>query len=250
MTGHAETSMAPLILTEPERPSWGFAEVFLAAAVFLAAFGIVAWVANSYLHAPAQSGLWSVLEEAAGYTILFLVLKLMFVRYGRGKTQGLLEALGWSKPGPFTPATLVTIGVVLAVVVAVLERVLLTPEVDTPFEKLLADPGSRIAVALFGITAAPVVEELLFRGFLQPVLTSAIGVLPGILVTSALFGALHLTQNAMIWQSGALIMLVGFVLGMVRHVSGSTRASSIVHAAYNFLPFVVLLVDGNPLSKK
>jgi uncharacterized protein len=94
------------------------------------------------------------------------------------------------------------------------------------------------------VTLAPVIEELLFRGFLQPVLVDSFGVLPGILVTSVLFGALHLMQNAFIWQSGVLIMIVGFVFGVVRHVSGSTRASAITHISYNAIPFLSLILSG------
>ncbi len=56
---------------------------------------------------------------------------------------------------------------------------------------------------------------------------------------------MHLTQNAFIWQSGVLITLVGFVLGVVRHVSGSTRASAITHISYNALPFLTLLLSGS-----
>jgi membrane protease YdiL (CAAX protease family) len=70
------------------------------------------------------------------------------------------------------------------------------------------------------------------------------GVFPGIVVTSLLFGALHLSQNGNIWQSGALIAIVGFVLGVVRHVSGSTRASAITHISYNALPFLTLILSG------
>jgi membrane protease YdiL (CAAX protease family) len=238
--------MTPLVLAEPERPFWGFAELMLATAIFLAALGTVIGTASRYLHAPPDSGLWSVIEEAAAYAILFLALKIMFSRYGKG----LLDSLGWSKPGPFTPMSLVLIGVSLSLIVVVLQYALMTPDVDTPFEKMLDDPASRIVVALFGITLAPMVEELLFRGFLQPVLVGVIGVFPGILLTSVMFGLLHLAQNAYIWQSGVLIMLVGFVLGTIRHLSGSTRASTIVHIAYNSLPFLALLVDGNPLVKK
>jgi membrane protease YdiL (CAAX protease family) len=238
--------MQPVVLAEPEHPFWGFAELFLAAAVFLAALWTVVNVAGHYLHAPPESGLWSVLEEGAAYALLFLALKIIFSRYGKG----LMDSLGWSKPGPFSPRSLVVIGLSLSAIVAVLESALLTPNIETPFERLLDDPASRVAVALFGISLGPMVEELLFRGFLQPVLVSVIGVFPGILLTSIFFGALHLTQNAFIWQSGVLIMLVGFVLGTVRHVSGSTRASTIVHMAYNSLPFLALLVDGNPFAKK
>jgi hypothetical protein len=238
--------MTPLVLTEPERPFWGFAELLLIAAVFIAAVGIVVGVATRYLHAPAESGLWSVLEEAAAYAVLFLALKIVFSRYHKG----LLDSLGWSKPGPFTTLSLAAVGVSLSLIVVALQYALQTPDVDTPFEKLLDDPASRVAVALFGISLGPIVEELLFRGFLQPVLVSAIGVFPGILLTSVFFGAMHLAQNAFIWQSGVLIMLVGFVLGTVRHLSGSTRASTIVHIAYNSLPFLALLFDGNPLARK
>jgi len=237
--------MTPLILAEPDRPFWGFAELLLAAAIFLAV-GSVIGIAGTWLHVPPESGLWTVLEEAAAYAILFLALKLMFARYGKG----LLESLGWTKRGPFTPLTLAVVGLSLALVTAILEKILLTPDVDTPFDKLLDDPASRVVIALFAVTLAPVVEELLFRGFLQPVLVGVAGVFPGILLTSMLFGALHLSQNAFIWQSGVLIMLVGFVLGVIRHLSGSTKASTIVHIAYNSLPFVYLLAYGSSLTKK
>ncbi len=237
--------MTPLILAEPERPFWGFAELFVAAALFLASGFLVA-TAAPWLHLPEQSGMWSVIEEGVVYAVLFLALKVMFANHGKG----VFDSLGWSKPTPFTPRSLAILGIALSLGVGVLEKVLRTPEVDTPFDKLLGDPASRIAVALFGITLAPIIEELLFRGFLQPVLTSSFGVLPGILATSAVFGAMHLMQNAFIWQSGVLIMVVGFVLGIIRHLSGSTRASTIVHIAYNLLPFLVLVVTGNPLTKK
>jgi len=238
--------MQPLILAEPDRPFWGFAEILLAGAIFIAAIASAVGIATGILHAPQESGLWSVIEEASAYAVLFGALKIMFARHGKH----LLDSLGWSTLGPFKPLPLFGVGIALSLIVVILQYALLTPNIDTPFDKLLYDPASRIAVAIFGITLGPMVEELLFRGFLQPVLVGAIGVFPGILATSLLFGALHLTQNAFIWQSGVLIMLVGFVLGTVRHLTGSTKASTIVHIAYNSLPFLALLIDGNPLAKK
>lgn len=237
--------MTPLILAEPERPFWGFAELLLAAAVLMASIASVIYLASRYLHA-TDTGFWSVLEQAAAYAILFVALKLMFLRHGKS----LMDSLAWSTPGPFSASSLAAVGLALSFVVVILQYVLLTPEVETPFEKLLADPPSRIAVAAFGITLGPMVEELLFRGFLQPVLVGIAGVFPGILMTSALFGILHLTQNAFLWQSGVLITLVGFVLGTIRHVSGSTRASTIAHIAYNSLPFLALLLQSPPFTHK
>jgi membrane protease YdiL (CAAX protease family) len=117
-------------------------------------------------------------------------------------------------------------------------------------DKLLKGASSRIVISLFGVTLAPVIEELLFRGFLQPVLVDSFGVLPGILVTSAVFGGMHLMQYGFLWQSGVLITLVGFVLGVVRHVSGSTRASAITHIFYNLPSFVLLIIFGGQPSHK
>ena len=238
----------PVILAERERPFWGFAEVFLIAALFLPAVfagEIVVQIAARFLHGNAKLGLALLIAQFIGYGIVFLGLRLLFARYG----QPVLRSLAWV-PQPFRPLNLAIVGIGLAVTVVLLGSLLHLPKTETPFDKLLNDTASRIAIAIFGVTLGPVVEELLFRGFLQPVLIESMGVLPGILVTSALFSAMHLVQNDYIWQSGLLIMLVGFVLGVVRHVSGSTRASTIVHIAYNSLPFLVVLFSGNPANNK
>ena len=238
--------MEPLILAEPERPFWGFAELLLAIAILIAALATVAGVATSYLHAPRDSGLWGVIEESVVYALFFLFLKIMFARHGKG----LLESLGWTKLGPFRPLSLALTGLGLSLVVATLQYITVSNSADTPFEKMLQDPVSRIAMGLFSVTVAPVAEELFFRGFLQPVCVSAMGVFPGILVTSILFGTLHLAQYGFIWQIGVLLTAVGFLLGTVRHVTGSTRASSIVHIAFNSVPFLALLLTSNPLAQK
>ena len=228
----------PLILAEPDKPFWGFGEVFMMVAVFLIALGLVGGGALGLLHEKARLGYWQVTEEFIAYLILFAVLKVIFFWAGRP----LFRSLGWV-PQPFSPATLITLGLALSLVSGFLLIILRTPEIQTPFEKMLGDSAfSRIAMTVFGVTLGPVIEELLFRGFIQPVMTSALGVFPGILLTSLLFGGLHLSQNAGMWQSGAIITLAGFAFGTVRHVSGSTKASSLMHIGYNSLPFFLTLL--------
>ena len=232
----------PIVIAEPDRPFWGFAEIFLIAALFIPAVlagSFAVQTASGYLHVDPKLGFPLLIAEFIGYGIVFIALRVLFARYGRP----LFESLGWV-PQPFRPLDLAVLGVVLYVVVIVLGNILGFPNVETPFDKLLNDALSRTAIVLFGTTLGPVIEELLFRGFLQPVLVESFGVLPGILATSVVFGGMHLMQNAFLWQSGVLITLVGFVLGVVRHVSGSTRASAITHVSYNALPFLVLLVAG------
>lgn len=232
----------PVYLAEPDRPFWGYAELLVAAAAFIATtligFSAMRFLGAS-LHFDPDSGVPLLAVEFGAYAVVFLALKALFARYGRP----LFESLAWIEQ-PFRPLHLVVLGFVLALFVVVLENLLRFPNVETPFEKLLNDPLSRVAISIFGVTLGPIVEELLFRGFLQPVLVDSFGALPGILATSVVFGGMHLMQNANVWQSGVLIALVGFVLGVVRHVSGSTRASAIVHVSYNALPFMVMLAGG------
>jgi uncharacterized protein len=230
-------SPEPLFLAEPEAPFWGFGEVFMMAAVFMISLGLVGNGALGILHDNARLGYWQVVEEFIAYMVLFAAIKVVFFWAGKP----LLRSLAWV-PQPFPPLTLVVLGLALSFLSGLLLIVFRTPEIQTPFEKMMGDSlVSRIAMTVFGITLGPVIEELLFRGFIQPVITSAAGVFPGILLTSLLFGALHLSQNAGMWQSGVIITIAGFSFGLLRHISGSTKASSLMHIGYNSLPFLLTL---------
>ena len=229
------------MLAEPETPSWGFGEIFVSAATFLVALGVIIGAASHYLGDGAKLGYWAVIEEFAAYLVMFAVLKALFLMQG----QPLLRSLGWVKQ-PFETLHLAAWGLLLFFIGVALQILLRMPEnSETPFEKMLyGDHFSPYVLAAFGVTLGPVIEELLFRGLLQPVLVSAIGAFPGILATSVLFAALHLQQNALIWQSGVIIGIAGFGFGVIRHITGSTRASSIAHVAYNALPFAITLMQG------
>jgi membrane protease YdiL (CAAX protease family) len=76
-------------------------------------------------------------------------------------------------------------------------------------------------------------------------LTRAVGVVPGILATSLLFGAMHLAQYGA-WQSVVLITLAGAGFGAMRHWTGSTRASAIMHAGYNSALFLLFFTQRGP----
>jgi uncharacterized protein len=232
----------PLILAERDQPFWGFAEIFLVAALFLPALwaGLFAvQAAPGYFQTDAKKGLRELAAELIFYAIIFVAIRILFARHG----QPLLKPLGWV-PSPFKAIHLIAVGIALTFAVALIGRMLRIPDVDVPIDDLLRDPLFRIAFALFAPTLGPVVEELLFRGFLQPVMVNSLGVFPGILLTSIVFGGLHLMQYGFLWQSGVMITFVGFVLGVIRHVSGSTRASAITHIFYNLLPSLAVLFAG------
>jgi membrane protease YdiL (CAAX protease family) len=131
-------------------------------------------------------------------------------------------------------------GFVLAFGIALLGHVLHTPDIQTPMRKLLSDRSSVLLIAVFAVTLGPLCEELAFRAFLQPVLVRSFGAPAGIVLAAIPFGVLHLSQYGGSWRHGLLITVAGIGFGWMRHASGSTRAATIMHAAYNFIFFAAL----------
>ena len=85
-------------------------------------------------------------------------------------------------------------------------------------------------------------EELAFRGFLQPLLVRSLGTVPGILAAALPFGLLHFQEYGNSWRHVLLISLAGAAFGWMRHATGSTKAAAIMHASYNAIEFVLLLM--------
>jgi membrane protease YdiL (CAAX protease family) len=111
---------------------------------------------------------------------------------------------------------------------------LLGPE-TTPqpiVEFLMENPGwrERLAVALIAVVAAPLTEELVFRGCLYGVARQRLGRLTTILGTSLVFALIH----AHVATIPALFVLaVG--LALLYEATGSLWAPILAHAAFNGL---------------
>jgi hypothetical protein len=116
-----------------------------------------------------------------------------------------------------------------------------TPPTSGPMIDMLKDRTTLIVLAIFGTTAAPVAEELAFRGFLQPLLQRNLGAAGGIALTSVLFGGLHYSEYGDSWRSALLVALAGAAFGCMRYWTGSTAAAAVMHASFNGLQFVALL---------
>ena len=101
----------------------------------------------------------------------------------------------WCEPqldAPPAVAALAAGGLLLSPLVSGIASLLHTPEVKMDVLEML--DNSPVILALFGlmaVTITPLFEELLFRGFLQPLLSRSLGVAGGIALTAILFGSLH-----------------------------------------------------------
>jgi len=122
-----------------------------------------------------------------------------------------------------------------------------TPPSTGPIVEMMKDRTSLILLAIFGTTAAPICEELAFRGLLQPLLVRDLGAVAGIALAAAVFGGLHYWEYGDSWRSALLVGVAGAAFGCMRQWSGSTRAAAIMHACFNGLQFVAILVPSKGL---
>jgi len=110
-----------------------------------------------------------------------------------------------------------------------------------PIEETLGGgaPPEVAAVALLaGLLAAPVGEELFFRGFLQSWLRPRFGPKLAIVITAVLFGLMHvgLPHNVL------PLTVLGLMLGYLYERSGSLLVPVTLHFAFNAIPTVALLL--------
>jgi hypothetical protein len=134
-------------------------------------------------------------------------------------------------------------GPVLAVATAKLGEWLHAPAIPSPLEGLISDRRSLIVLMIFVTLLGPIWEELLFRGFLFPLLAKSVGPWLGIVLSAIPFALLHGAQNQWSWQYVLLIFVAGCVFGFARFKTGSTVAAAIVHAGYNTLYAVGFLIQ-------
>lgn len=247
MMPDAAPVLPPAPATEREAPFWGYQDLLLliglAVPSVIAAAAFVMIVAVAVGHA-GRSAATVLGVQFLAYGFWFLGLyALLKLRYGRPFWQ----SLAWRRPAGGLGGFLVK-GAVLALVVALLGAALRTPDIDMPIKELLRDKASVVLVGVFAVTLGPLCEELIFRGFLQPLLARSLGAAWAIPLTAALFAIPHGPQYAWSWQHVVLITLAGSAFGWVRHRTGSTLAATVMHASYNFVFFVALVARWEDLS--
>ena len=157
-------------------------------------------------------------------------------------------AIGWTSYSGRGPYYLYS-GVALAIAVALISTLLPKPEGEVPFEALLKDPVSIALLAIFGVLVAPVVEEMLFRGFIFSVVDRSLGAAAAVVSTSLLFSLPHGVQYGWRWQNLLLLTPLGVAFGTVRAWTGSVRPSALMHASYNATLFAGLLFAGEHVEK-
>jgi membrane protease YdiL (CAAX protease family) len=94
---------------------------------------------------------------------------------------------------------------------------------------------------------APIIEEMIFRGMLLSILTRSLSQWPAILVSAAVFAAIHLFDpNAIAVIPGLFIL--GIVLGWVALKRGDLSLAIAMHSGINLLAAITLLYGDSILD--
>jgi membrane protease YdiL (CAAX protease family) len=253
--GEASARLQPATTAEvlpPERPDkfppwsgWDVIAVlcFTLAAVFLfssVALG-VAHVLTSKRHVSvgelATNPIVVIGSQLAAYPVV-IVFMIMLVRSKSG--ERFWSAIRWNWLGSATFGFYLS-GVLFAFVVEFASHWLPIPK-SLPMDKLFSDTTGAYLMAAFGVTLAPLLEELFFRGMLYPLLRRAYGIAAGVVLTGGAFASIHGTQLGYAWGPLLSIFVVGVVFTQVRQRTDSVAASFLMHCGYNSTLFAMLWI--------
>ncbi|HVI11012.1 MAG TPA: CPBP family intramembrane glutamic endopeptidase [Candidatus Binatia bacterium] len=234
---------APKTAENPVFSGWDVLQIagFTMATLFLVQLVVVS-AANHFLY-PRES--WTDVAQKLslalvsqlityGLVALFMVL-LIRVKY----SSAFLSSVRWNWPRSLWPW--IGIGIVLFLGLSLFSRLLPIPQ-STPFDQFFKHPRDAYLTSIFAVTLGPLMEELFFRGFLYPVLARRLGLVAGVLITSLLFGLLHMFEYGFAWGIVLIIFLVGVACTVVRAQTKSVAASFLVHAGYNATNMVLIAI--------
>jgi len=223
---------------EPRDPAWtGLDVVRLVILAIVALFvGVGAVLLIAHLWIEPRSSL-ATLERSpiiivAGQGVAYILLiAYMYVLVARERRRpDFLSAIHWNWPSKIGPY--IFAGFVLSLALQLLSHLLPMPK-SLPIDTFFRTPAEAWVLTIFGITLAPLIEELFFRGFLYPVLVRGIGKPIAIVFTALAFALLHGSQLLFSWGPVLVIFLVGMVLTMVRAYTNSVATGLLIHVAYN-----------------
>ncbi|WP_276280661.1 CPBP family intramembrane glutamic endopeptidase [Halorussus caseinilyticus] len=143
--------------------------------------------------------------------------------------------LGWNVR---VAAAFLLPSVFLGGVLGHVEYALLEP---TPLVATLT-PTNAVAVAVVMVGFVALVEELVFRGLVQPTLVHRIGTWPGLAVTNLLFGAMHsayASPSTIAFAAG-----LGLVFSLVYEATESLLVTTAIHGTSNVFLFAIVPLYG------
>ena len=226
-------------LASVRRP-WTLVDFFVALCLMVwgssTAMALLAAAAPGPVDLGARPGLWATVGGSAVGGLLSAGFAL--ARAARGRQ---LDRLGLRPGPPWGWPLALALGPPLVLLSAAWVHLLQALGRDVSAQQLmdqvLLAPGAPAARAAIvdGVLLAPPIEELLFRGLLLVPLAERLGRGRAILLSSLLFGLMHVADP----DSVVPLVLIGIALGWLRLRTGSLGPPVLLHALNNTLAFAL-----------
>jgi membrane protease YdiL (CAAX protease family) len=211
------------------------------------AFAILAWFGTQLVFANRmiawfESGAADAATLAADGRFVAMIslgamnVPLFIIALAVWSRAGLTEYLGLYWPERryvFLGAAFLAILIPLVDLISLLAGQAVTPKFVTDLYSSARDSGSLWLLVIALIVAAPLVEEIVFRGFLLPSLAATrLGAWGAIVATSIGWAFLHLQYQPFYLMQ---IIALGMVFGWLRWRSGTTTVTILLHAVINLV---------------
>lgn len=197
----------------------------LAAIPFVVVMGLEDRAAAEALETNPEYLATAMLASGIGGTLLVA----LFAALRKRMTVGDYLAMRWPGTRPLVVWLLVAAAVVVAfdVMTALLGREL----AGEWWMEVYANVKAPLVLGFATVIAAPLFEEVFFRGFLFAGWSRGrLGVIGTVVLTAALWAAMHVQYGA--YEIGQIFVL-GLLLGVARHRTGSLVVPLLIHVAIN-----------------
>lgn len=147
--------------------------------------------------------------------------------------------LGW---GPLIWLATIAVQVAIATIVLVLD-VPLANNTDEVGRQLAADRTYAVAIVITAVIAAPLVEELVFRGLVLRSLLSVSAPPVAVVGQGVLFGVAHIDPVRGVGNIGLAMVLsgVGVSFGVAAYLLRRIGPTMVAHAIFNGVVMIILL---------
>ena len=222
---------------------WGLALAVWVGVVFLAVdiLAIILFsrlVPSEVYHANWFSALFSVLVYVVSLAIIvFIPWRL----YGLKTTR---DELGLRGLPTWTDILLAPIGYVLVILVLLVLSLFLPLEKwaevkqETGFHGM-GNMGNYMLAFFCLVILAPIMEEVMFRGWLYGKLRARMTALPAIIIVSAMFGIVHMRLDV-----GIKVFVMSAIMCVSRELTGTIWSGVLLHMVNNGLAMYALIHTG------